>query len=81
MGNGVLAIGPKLPRPSSTLPIVLQIPAAFCDGADLSFGQLVAFSAERLTASRHPRLTAYVAQGTGANGGGRQRNLTRRRRF
>jgi len=53
----------------------------FAGGADLSVGQLVAFSAERLTASRHTGLTGYAAQGTGANGGVRQRNLTRRRRF
>ena len=40
----------------------------------MSIGHLVVFSAESVQ-------TGYTAQGTAADGGGQQRNLTRRRRF
>jgi len=55
----------------------------FAAGPDLSIGQLVAFSAEGLYSviDTHALQTSYAAQVTGADGGGRHRNLTRRRRF
>jgi len=79
----VASRGPwQLQKPMSVFaPIVLQNTAASFIWADLRIAQRSPLRASYGIIGLHAWQTGYAVQVTAADGGGRQRNLTRRRRF
>src|SRR5215471_1570076 len=72
MGNGVMAIGPQLPRPSSTLPVIGQGMARHRHQEFIRFlnrieaavpaGKLVYAILDNCAAHKHPKVRAWLAR-------------------
>ena len=71
MGNGALAIGPKLPRPSSTLPTTVA--TLLIKKTDLKFRCTFEACGEHLTYHQHGGCVTYAAEGRVHSPGSRVR--------